>query len=79
MTAHASVVTTPDQIAPIDILAAFELLCWAKARLFAEGEIPLDVAVDALQEFAEVNDLVRRFGQDRVQALMSAAFVDLSP
>jgi hypothetical protein len=33
----------------VDPRAAFELRCWARARLFAQGELDLHDAVDELQ------------------------------
>jgi hypothetical protein len=67
-----------------DPLAAFELRCWARARLWRDGEInDLHDAVDALQECAAAWGLVEGIGQDRVQAIMSVTFAavrdDLKP
>jgi hypothetical protein len=58
-----------------DPLEAFELRCWARARLWQAGEIDcLHDAVDVLQESAVAWGLVESIGQDRAQAIMSAAF-----
>jgi hypothetical protein len=65
----------PSQVAAgLDLVAAFELRCWARARLFAEGEIELHDAVDELQNCAMRDGLVAAVGQDRIQGLMSEAF-----
>ena len=52
----------------------FALRCWARARLYAEGELELAEAVDALQAAAEAYGLVADIGQDAVQAILAAAF-----
>lgn len=55
-------------------LEAFEMRCWARARLYAEGELDLFDAVDKLQADAERRGLVAEPGQDAVQAIIAAAF-----
>jgi hypothetical protein len=66
---HANVAPAPDP------LAAFELRCWARARLWQAGEInDLHDAVDVLQECAVAWGLVESIGQDRVQEIIAAAF-----
>jgi hypothetical protein len=55
-------------------LAVFTLRCWARARLFAEGEIDLHEAVDQLQANAVRTGLVKQIGQDAVQAIMAETF-----
>ena len=57
-----------------DPVEAFKLRCWARAKLYANGEFDLIEAVDALQAFAIKLGLVAEFGQDAVQAMMAAAF-----
>jgi hypothetical protein len=57
-----------------DPFEAFTLRCWARAQLFAAGDLDLHEAVDVLQEFAERLGLVAKLGQDAVQLLMAAAF-----
>jgi hypothetical protein len=47
-------------------LEVFTLRCWARARLFAEGELELHQAVDELQAAAERDGLVDQLGQDAV-------------
>jgi hypothetical protein len=58
----------------VSLAAALEACCWARARLYSEGEIGLHDAVDELQEDAVRNGLVAALGQDRVQWMMSDAF-----
>lgn len=52
----------------------FRLRCISRARLWASGEIDLDVAVDELQESAVASGLVELVGQDEVQFIMAEAF-----
>jgi hypothetical protein len=59
---------------PADPVEAFKLRCWARARLYADGELDLLDAVDALQAFAERLGLIETLGQDVVQAMMAEAF-----
>jgi hypothetical protein len=66
--ASAARVTSPTE------LEAFELRCWARARLYAHGELDLHAAIDELQAHAERRGLVADIGQDDVQACMAAAF-----
>jgi hypothetical protein len=61
----------------VDPHTAFELRCWARARLFAQGEFDLHDAVDELQAWAERLGLVEQIGQDAVQAIMAAAFAEV--
>ena len=55
-------------------LEVFALRCWARARLWAEGELSLHEAVDSLQEYAVGSGLVAEIGQDAVQAIMAHEF-----
>jgi hypothetical protein len=55
-------------------LEVFIIHCWARARLWAEGELSLHEAVDVLQELAERAGLVALIGQDAVQAILAAEF-----
>jgi hypothetical protein len=71
-------------VAALDPLAAFELRCWARARLWRDGEIDsLHDAVDELHACAVAWGLVESIGQDAVQWIMSTAFAavrdDLKP
>jgi len=56
---------------PLDV---FVLRCWARASLYAYGELSLHDAVDALQEHAEQSDLISLIGQDAVQAILAFQF-----
>jgi hypothetical protein len=58
----------------VDLTTAFELRCWACARLCAEGELELHDAVDQLQADAIAYGLVAAPGQDAVQLMVSDAF-----
>jgi hypothetical protein len=62
------------EAASVDLIAVFQERCWARARLFAEGELELADAVDELQNSAVGNGLVAAIGQDAVQTMMSEAF-----
>jgi hypothetical protein len=55
-------------------LDCFRLRIWARAYLYANGELDLHDAVDQLQETAEASGLVVELGQDRVQQLLASAF-----
>jgi hypothetical protein len=55
-------------------LEVFELRCWARARLYAEGEYDLHEAVDVLQADAERDGLVDEIGQDKVQSILGKEF-----
>ena len=55
-------------------LEVFTARCEVRAYLWAEGELELHDAVDALQAAAERDGLVARLGQDAVQAIMAKAF-----
>jgi hypothetical protein len=68
--AHAKVNKAP----AVDPGEIFELRCWARARLCAEGMIELGEAVDVLQSGAERDGLVDSIGQDAVQEILAAAF-----
>jgi hypothetical protein len=58
----------------VSLAVAFEARCWARARLYREGELELHDAVDQLQEDAVRYGLVAAVGQDRIQRMMSDAF-----
>lgn len=61
------------------LIEVFALRCWARARLYAEGELELHDAVDELQASAETSGLVDAHGQDAVQAVMADAFREVRP
>lgn len=58
----------------ISTIAVFEIRAWARARLYADGELTLHEAVDELQQFAEQSGLVERVGQDLIQEILAHAF-----
>jgi hypothetical protein len=64
----------PPRAASVDVLGAFQLRCWARAWLFAEGELDLHDAVDELQLSAARDGLVAAIGHDAVQDLIGNAF-----
>jgi hypothetical protein len=64
----------PPRTTSIDLVTVFEARCWARARLFAEGELDRHDAVDKLQGDVVRDSLDAVIGQDRVQAMMSEAF-----
>jgi hypothetical protein len=67
--------TVRQQDVRVDPVAVFRLRCNARARLYATGEIiDSHTAVDELQISAEASGLIAAIGQDRVQAIISAAF-----
>jgi hypothetical protein len=61
-------------LAGVDIVEVFTLRAEALARLYADGEIDLHIAVDELQQADEAYGLIAAIGQDAVQAIMSEAF-----
>jgi len=69
----------PAQEPRADPLKAFELRCWARAKLVVEGEMRLHEAVDHLQADAVRDGLVAQIGQDAVQAIMAEQFGTVLP
>jgi hypothetical protein len=69
---------SPESVEKVDTrpspLAALTLRCWARARLFAEGEISLHDAVDVLWHAAERDGLVKQLGTDQVQQILADTF-----
>jgi hypothetical protein len=62
-------------MSPPTALEIFAVRCEARAALYTAGEIvDLHDAVDALQAHAERHGLVREYGQDHVQHMISEAF-----
>lgn len=55
-------------------LDAFQLRRWARASLVEHGMMPLQEAVDGLQNMAFSTGLVDLLGQDEVQSIMAKAF-----
>ena len=68
---------------PPDNIRIFTELCWARARLWAAGEIRgphgawIGYAVDPLQAWAAERGLVKEIGQDEVQRIMGEAFAEV--
>src|SRR5262249_23041852 len=60
--------------APPSALEIFVARCWARAILYAAGELDLHDAVDVLQEAAARTGLLAMIGQDAVQEILAAAF-----
>jgi hypothetical protein len=58
----------------LDPVELFRARCEARALLWQANEFELHEAVDELQHDAERDGLLERVGQDRVQAIMAAAF-----
>ncbi len=56
------------------LLDVLRLRAWARAHLYAEGELDLLDAVDALQSAAEHYGLVAELGQDAIQQIIADAF-----
>jgi hypothetical protein len=70
-TAHTDTAAKPVTVSKCDIFIA---RAWARATLFAAGEMTLHTAVDQLQQDAVASGLVAELGQDEIQHIMSAAF-----
>ena len=70
----AAVLAQPASAAKADPREVFELRCWARAHLYAAGELELHEAVDVLQRDAVASGLVRAIGQNEVQFIMGSAF-----
>ena len=62
------------QSASADPLVVFRERCEARAVLVANGYIELQTAVDELWAAAERDGLVKKFGADEVQWILSEAF-----
>jgi hypothetical protein len=59
---------------PAPPLEVFSLRCWARARLYAAGELTLQDAVDGCQQHAEAHGLVAQLGQNAIQQIIADAF-----
>jgi hypothetical protein len=70
-TAHIGAAAKPITLSKVEIFTA---RAWARATLFAAGEMTLHTAVDQLQQDAVASGLVAELGQDEIQHIMSAAF-----
>jgi hypothetical protein len=62
----------------VSLFDAFTERAGARALLWAVGEFEMAEAVDCLQHDAERDGLVKRIGQDGVQAILARAFVNVS-
>jgi hypothetical protein len=71
---NAAACTSDTAAKYVDPLEAFRARCWARARLFAAGELGLHQAVDALQADAISSGLVHQIGQDVAQSIMAREF-----
>jgi hypothetical protein len=71
MTAAAAIDHQTAKAAPVDV---FRERCEARVLLCANGLMTLQDAVDGLQAAAEAQGLVRRYGQDEIQQILSEAF-----
>ena len=63
-----------DQSKRADPLVVFVARCAARADLCARGYMDLQDAVDGLQEAAEAQGLLKQFGQDAIQQILSESF-----
>ena len=57
-------------------LAEYRHQCWRLAMLVRQDVVNKTAAVDRLWEIAIAHALVRAFGEDRVQSIISEAFAD---
>jgi hypothetical protein len=57
-----------------DHLVAFRKRCMARVAAVRSGKMQLIDAVDALQTVAKQEGLIREFGQDEVQRILSEVF-----
>jgi len=55
-------------------LAEFRRQCWRLATLERQGTVNKAVAIDELWEIALAHDLLRAFGEDRLEAIITEAF-----
>jgi hypothetical protein len=58
----------------VDLLDCFRLRAWARAYLWAAGEMSLHEAVDGLIEAADRDALIYRIGHDELQRILAGAF-----
>jgi hypothetical protein len=60
--------------APPDPLVVFRERCEARCLLVANGLMTLQDAVDGLQEAASAQGLLKQYGQDEIQRILSESF-----
>jgi hypothetical protein len=66
--------TIDHQTAKPDPLEVFRARCEARCLLVSNGVMTLQDAVDGMQEAAAAQGLIKRFGQDEIQQILSEAF-----
>jgi hypothetical protein len=71
MPAAAAINRQSAKASPLEI---FRERCEARAMLVAGGMMPLQDAVDQLQESAAAQGLVAQYGQDRIQEILAESF-----
>jgi hypothetical protein len=76
MNAAARINGPPARVSPLDVL---RLRGWARAYLWAVGELDLHEAVDVLWAAAERDGLVEQLGGDAVQNILADAFAEVRP
>ena len=57
-----------------DLLLVFRVRAEARADLVANGYMDLQTAVDGLQEAAAAQGLLKQYGQDAIQEILSQSF-----
>jgi hypothetical protein len=57
-----------------DLLLVFRVRAEARADLVANGYMDLQTAVDGLQEAAAAQGLLKQYGQDEIQRILSESF-----
>jgi hypothetical protein len=60
-----------------DLLVAFRKRCLARVAAVRSGKMQKTDAADALQAVAEQEGLIREFGQDEIQRVLSEVFDSL--
>jgi hypothetical protein len=60
-------------------LREYRRQCWRLAGLVRQGRIDKQAAVDRLQEIALAHALVRSLGTDRIQLIITEAFIGTDP
>lgn len=73
---NRAVLSRPVSAAKADPVEVLRERAWARAFLFAIGELDLHEAVDVLQRDAERDGLVEAIGQDKIQEIISRAFME---
>jgi hypothetical protein len=71
MTAAAAIDHHQSATSPLEV---FRARCEARVLLCANGIMPLQDAVDGLQESAAAQGLLKQYGQDEIQRILSESF-----